>query len=415
MKSLSRGVLAATLASAVLAPPALAVDTSIRVEGADRTLVPATPVTLPGPAVDKTAEGGTTCAPTTAGSALEAATRGAWGGRADSQGQRLERIGDTRYPLGDEYTGRYWAIYVNDRPSSFGICRFDPQQGDEVLIYAACGGQETACFAGEPLDFAAPRTVRPGEAFDVTVQEVTTTYGGAPDFAASTSEGPAADAEVVGADAAARTGADGRARVTLTRRGETVLTARKGTRVPESQTVCVTDGADGFCGTTVPGQPAAPGAGTGTGTGTAGAGAAPGPCVTNGRDGRCGTPDRTAPRTGVTSVREQQRFTRGTAPRVLRGRAGDGAALRAVELRLTRTDGRRCSRYDGARERFVAVSRCGARGRYFTIGDRAEFEYQLAERLGRGRYVLDVRAVDAAGNKDYERRRGENRVVFTVR
>jgi hypothetical protein len=434
MKVLSRGALAAILSSLVTAAPAAAVDVTVRVEGADRTVVPEAAVTLPGPAVDKRGEGGTTCAPTSAGAALEAATGGNWGGRSDAQGQRLERIGATTYPLGTEFAGRYWAIYVNDRPSSFGICRFDPQQADEVLVYAACGGATTECFAGEPLDLDAPRRVRPGEAFDVSVQEVTTTFGPAPTFTATTTDVPSAQAAVTGEDVQATTGTDGRARVALTRRGDVVLTARKGTRVPESRTVCVTDGADGFCGTSRPGEPApAPGAPGAPGAGGSAGSGAPAPgapaCVSTGGDGLCGTADREAPKTLLSDLREGAVFARGRAPRVLRGRVGiarradfratgllaEPSGVRGVALRLTRTDGGRCTRYDFARERFVRAGRCGARGPYATVGDRVEFEYQLAAALPRGRYVLDARATDRAGNADVQRRRGENRVVFRVR
>ena len=69
MKLPIRGLLATACAFALIAPAASAADVSVRVEGADRTLQPTTVVTLPGPAVNKTAEGGTTCAPTSGGSA----------------------------------------------------------------------------------------------------------------------------------------------------------------------------------------------------------------------------------------------------------------------------------------------------------------------------------------------------------
>src|SRR5919107_4187396 len=92
MKSPTLGLLASTLALACLAAPAYATDVTVRVEGAGGTLVPTRAVTLPGPAVDKTAEGGTTCSTTSGGSALEAAVGGDWGGTADSFGQRVERI-----------------------------------------------------------------------------------------------------------------------------------------------------------------------------------------------------------------------------------------------------------------------------------------------------------------------------------
>ena len=93
----------------------------------------------------------------------------------------------------------------------------------------------------------------------------------------------------------------------------------------------------------------------------------------------------------------------------------DQSGVLMVKVRLTRNAGGRCSAYSVRRERFVRT-RCGAsRGFYAKVSDRAEWEYQLASRLPRGRYVLDVVAIDKAYNRDSERRRGENRLVFRVR
>jgi hypothetical protein len=86
-----------------------------------------------------------------------------------------------------------------------------------------------------------------------------------------------------------------------------------------------------------------------------------------------------------------------------------------VKLRLTRNDHGRCAYFSGRKERFVP-SRCGAaHGLWFGIGDRADWSYLLPSPLPRGRYVLDVNAIDKAYNRDDRRRRGGNRVVFEVR
>src|SRR5687767_9025560 len=140
MKSPIRGLLVSTCAFALLATPAAATDVTVRVEGADATLQPTTAVALPGPAVDKSAEGGTTCSTTSGGSALEAAVGGDWGGRADSQGQRVERIRGVTHLLGGEYAGAYWALYINGIAANDGLCSITPQQGDDIVLYPACGG-----------------------------------------------------------------------------------------------------------------------------------------------------------------------------------------------------------------------------------------------------------------------------------
>ena len=118
---------------------------------------------------------------------------------------------------------------------------------------------------------------------------------------------------------------------------------------------------------------------------------------------------------GIGSIAEQQRFARGRGPRALRGAVVAPAGLRDVRLRLTRTARGRCETFDGRRERFVRMSRCGAaRGRWFSIGDRADWSYLLPSRLSRGRYVLDIEVTDASGGRDRTLQRGRNRVVFHV-
>jgi hypothetical protein len=90
----------------------------------------------------------------------------------------------------------------------------------------------------------------------------------------------------------------------------------------------------------------------------------------------------------------------------------DASGLAAVKLSLTRDRAGRCRYYSPRRERFRGV-RCGRHPR-FAIEPASEFSYLLPERLGPGRYVLDVIAVDRAGNRD-QLARGRNRVVFRVR
>jgi hypothetical protein len=95
--------------------------------------------------------------------------------------------------------------------------------------------------------------------------------------------------------------------------------------------------------------------------------------------------------------------------------SAEPGGLRSLRLRLTRNDGGRCSTYDSGRERFVRIRRCSASaGRSFAIGTAPDFSYLLPSRLGSGRYVLDVFAVDAVGNRGLLTR-GQSRVVFHVR
>ena len=68
----------------------------------------------------------------------------------------------------------------------------------------------------------------------------------------------------------------------------------------------------------------------------------------------------------ITAIKDGQRFSRASAPRTLHvSVAADPSGLHAVKLRLTRTDGRRCTYFSGGSERFKLGKRgrCGARER----------------------------------------------------
>ena len=108
--------------------------------------------------------------------------------------------------------------------------------------------------------------------------------------------------------------------------------------------------------------------------------------------------DKAAPATALTGLRNGAVFSRKRAPRLLRGTvAADPSGLLAVKLRLTRRVGKKCSYFSGSRETFRPM-RCG-RGSFFKIGDRADWSYLLPKRLGRGRYVLEAKAIDGAYNR----------------
>ncbi len=224
------------------------------------------------------------------------------------------------------------------------------------------------------------------------------------EYAADGKPSPVAGATVSGGDAAATTNAAGDATVTVSAAGPFSLRATKANRAPSaSEGACATTGADALCGSTV----------ADGGTGEAGGDV---PCETSGSDGRCGTTDREAPRATITAIRDGQRFTRAKGPRRITATiTSDPSGLKLVKLRLTRTDGPRCTYYSGRSERFRPAP-CGVkRASWFGVGDREQLDYLLPQKLGRGRYVLDVNAVDKAENRDDARRRGANRVVFHVR
>lgn len=387
----------AAVAAAALSvsSPALAAgpaDVTVRLEGQSQTLLPETRVTTTTAPVNKSGKEGQTCTGTSAAGALEIATGGDWGGQwfGGGIGYSVERIKTETHAFPDP---SYYSLWINDKESGVGVCGAELQTGDEVLIYVArCEYDPDAGRCTNPpvlpLGIDAPDRVAPGKAFTVKVVE----------YATDGTPSPVAGAEVAGADAVATTNAEGVATVVMSERGERGLRATRQNRAPsETEPVCVSDGADGFCGSTKPGQPAPPVA----------------PCATTGDDGLCGTRDRRAPQARILGIGEKQTFSRGGAPRELRGTVGaDPSGLQAVKLRLTRRHNGRCWYFSPKADGFRRT-RCG-RSFAFAIGDRADWSYLLPERLGPGRYVLDVVGIDKAFNRD-ALARGRNRVVFTVR
>ena len=87
----------------------------------------------------------------------------------------------------------------------------------------------------------------------------------------------------------------------------------------------------------------------------------------------------------------------------LRGEVGALPAVSEVYLALGTT-----IRVAGSKEAFLRRT-CGKRYA-FRVGDRQDWSYLLPSRLPRGRYVLDVYAIDNAFNKGTP-----TRVAFRVR
>ena len=360
-KSLS-GV-AAGIALLAAAPSALAapVTVDLRIEGPTRTLFEG-PVTtdvrtfrFTGDATqhrcDGTAENqgpSATPVPTRGAAVAEAAERTSF----TIRGQWFDSLGSPSFSEIDgenvafNAANEYLVEYSNARAASVGSCADPIAPGDRVLFAYSDGNDPLLALSG-------PVSARPGETATVTVTDAAT------------------GAAVAGATVGNRlTGADGTAIVgPFTQRGDQDLKAAKDGSVRSNRVrVCVTDGRDGFCQTTTPG-PSSPGA-----------------------------RDVSAPAAAVASLRDGAVYSRRRAPRLLRGSVtADPSGLHSVKLKLTRRVGKRCSYFSGRRERFMRM-RCG-RGSFLRIGDHADWSYLLPQRLGRGRYVLEVKAIDGAFNR----------------
>lgn len=380
-------VLLAILASVPAVAGAAPVTVDLRVEGPSATLFEA-PVTTDVRTFDFTGEakqrlcdgtaaaGGSSASPVpTRGAAIAAAIAGglnAAGSWFPGLGASFDTIAGSSVAY-DAGTNAYLVEYLNGVSSMTGACGDPVKNGDEVLFAYGTGSEPL-------LKLTLPVTAAPGAPLAGKVTEIA---GGA----------PVAGATVAGA----QSGADGGVVLPgFAERGQHALKASKaGTIRSARAVVCVTDGTDGFCGSSKPSAT---------------------PVV-------AAAPDTTPALPLVGAIREGARFTRATAPRTLSGTvATDASGLRDVLLRLTRRAGGRCEAYDAARERWTRAPRCGTEGgRWFSVGSRAAWSYLLPGALTAGRYVLDVRTIDGAGNitrgaeRSADPARPRTRVVFTVR
>jgi hypothetical protein len=358
----------AVVALAVAAPAALAGPTvKVRVEGAGGTLLERKTVTLP-----DTPPPVAGCPAGTAAAAIEEGTQGNW-----------DRASFTQTILGETHdfsNSDFWAEWI-DRGSGYqfgnGVCADVLNSGDEVLMLVDQPPYGEGSMAEVPLELHGANAVR-GQAVSMLVTGAVIT-GFDSTGAAIVEHRPIQGATVAGGGASAVTGADGRASLTFDQTGPVTLKASKADTVTSGATAIQV---------VAPGEPVPPSGGSGA------------------------APDRLAPLATLLGIADHQIFAKGKGPRTLKASVSDTSGLTAVKLRLTRRSGGRCFYFSGKRQE-LERTRCG-RAFFFKVGDSPDVSYLLPERLGPGRYVLDIAAVDRAGNRS-ALARGSTRVVFTVR
>ncbi|MFI4994060.1 MAG: Ig-like domain-containing protein [Solirubrobacterales bacterium] len=188
------------------------------------------------------------------------------------------------------------------------------------------------------------------------------------------------------------TDASGNATVALAHTGVSTLKATQAESVRSNGlTVCVHNGNDGTCGTTVTGG---------------------GP----GKSSTTQTPQITVSDVAkVAGVKNGHVYSRRRAPRVLGGivKVPAGGTLRQVRISLERRYHGRCWDFSGSRVRFVRARKCGSAS-FFSVGGSESFSYLLPARLPKGRYVFDIEGVDSAGHVT-KLVSGVSHVVFQVR
>ena len=387
MKIARTGALAALYLAALCAPATAAPTTvQLRIEGDSSTIYEG-PITTDGHQIQKDSSGFHPCDGTNGGvnpspgatmtSALDdaAETNGfVWNGPWNDGFQDffINQIGS------DQNTSDFsksWGYVLNRRAPDVGGCQQQVAAGDRVIFVYGAFGQPL-------LELEAPARASTGESFAVKVLAVDS---------GSAAVSPASGARVGGQT----TGAEGTASLRFDTPGVRRFKATRSDAIRSNAAeVCVYAPGSGDCGTqkagTGGGGEPAPGPGGQVG------GQGPGPAPAAGAD----TADRTRPTVAITSPPDDRFYRRG-GPRLLLGRAEDAGGLAGVTLRLRRVERRGCRYYSGRLERFSRRPASCERGWFFSAGDRSDWSYLLPERLSRGRYVLEARAIDRAGNQGF--------------
>jgi len=150
-------------------------------------------------------------------------------------------------------------------------------------------------------------------------------------------------------------------------------------------------------------------------------------CVHNGNDGTCGTTVPGLPKLEpapihvvpsdvpmISGIANDHHYRRHSGPRILRGLVNvpTGGTLREVRISLQRRNGKRCQAFSGTTETFVRA-RCG-REQFFSVGSSESFSYLLPAPLPEGRYVYDIEAIDGNGQTT-KLVAGASHVVFYVK
>jgi hypothetical protein len=270
-----------------------------------------------------------------------------------------------------------WGFAVNDTTAPVGGCQIALAPGNEVLwAYNYFNLKHLLSLTG-------PADANVGSSITVHVVDGQT---GAPIAGAAVGEDIAGVTTTI--PASSLTNAEGNATVTLAHAGTVKLKATQSESVRSNGvSVCVHNGDDGTCGTTIPSLSKF----------------APPPVLVSPVD-----------IAKIGGVENDRRYSRRKGPRILRGlvQVPAGGTLREVRIGLQRRIGKRCMAFNGAKEAFVRT-RCGTK-RFFSVGGSESFSYLLPAALPKGRYVYDIEAVNDSGQVT-KLITGVSHVVFYVK
>jgi hypothetical protein len=427
--------LVAILACFAMPAVAAASSATIRIEGKNGTVVPRTDVTLPltpvaplGAPVDETCPGESVVG------AVAAATGGDWNGTWDAtNGWSIDRIKTGNAALTDN---RKWLVFVDGVLINTPPCQ-TTAGGSSLVLYPAClNGATAGCFSGGFLELAAPALTGPGSPIHMHVYQTTVALDGQGN--GTSQRAPSLGASVSGPDNSTLSDSKystGEAVLTIGEKGPAVIATSKNNFAPDRADICVTDGADGYCGTTL-GPPVAfdPLAF----------------CQTTGSDGYCGSPDRVPPVGRISKPLQAQvarnvtqlsgtvdfdpsltdhvnlrlvKQLRITVNKVTKRRVwvtrkvrGKKVRKRVVRRKVRKVKQTACYYWSDKALVFNRMKTCNVSTAPLFQASGAEiWSYDFLSALPGGSYTVDVQAVDGAGNTDAAPELGRNRVTFTVK
>ncbi len=400
--ALFAATLVALVVAAVLSAPAALAGTpaavTVRVVGlTGTTLLPQTQVTTTTTPIDPDGNPSDTCSGTSAGGALYDATHGNWVvDYEEKYGYQIDGIQGLNFPPFSQVPDAYWSFWMNDAPAEVGACGQELSSGDDVVFFAQCDAEGTDCPTSKTapehfLTETAPSTAQVGTPVAVTVGSLSTETGKAE---ASLPGG----VTVAAGSLSATPNVQGVAMLTFPSVGTYTIEAAAPDSVPsDPHTICVHNGDDGTCGTTIVACPV----------------------DTSGCEGghveKVLPPPPPLPEVAhAGGVVNGHVYPKHGAPRILTGSVEVPAnnTLRQVRIALERRVHGHCFAFSGRRGTFV---RGGCHKlRFFDVANTTSFSYLLPTRLPEGRYVYDIEAVSDSGDIT-KLANGLSSVVFSVK
>jgi hypothetical protein len=233
-------LVALAAAASLLSAPASAgtsAPISVRVEGTSATLLPATDVVLSAVRVTKNGVAADSCSGRSAAGALEAATHGHWTATW-SASYKAYFVSGIEGLTFSKNGSDYWSFWVNDAPSTAGICSYDPKPGDRLLFFPDCFGKKCPTSAGVLMVNAASVAVV-GKPFTVSVIAYSDDAKALPAAAVGVT--------VSGGGVTAKTGAGGTANLVFTHAGALTLKVSAPHAIRTEASVCVRTAAAKTC------------------------------------------------------------------------------------------------------------------------------------------------------------------------